>query len=340
MSFDGKSVYPSDPSKRDKKRHQILSRLVKLDQTLYSERDHFYRNLLAALQASLASLHQGSHPEYARYRHSLHLKRDFNLTQLRLWHNYQVSSARKNHASDVATAKANHARFSALIKDKLRAKLEQQIRTLKEEKLIHNLVSANSWGEASRSDINSSAAAEAAEAASALTAAAAASNLHLAPDRRSLRRREQNFRFGPGDPDDCSDTGHASTTNAEKRNILASLLFDAASGKRRRHYATRYLLNDELSSGVTTGLAVVGSKNGNRNGNGSSDTWSDKDYDDLAQLIMEPHMNGISLLASDQNTRQSNRGPGKQFTGVQGLKPEELQDDLQLLKSGIENGIP
>jgi len=74
-------------------------------------------------------------------------------------------------------------------------------------------------------------------------------------------------------------------------------------------------------------------------GSGNESNLSDKDYDALNTLIMGNEDGGVSLVLLDNAQANSNkpntRGLNKQFTGLQGLKPEELNDDLTLLRNAI-----
>lgn len=339
---------PSGLSKKDKKRQQIGSRLAKLEVTFVNERDNFYRNLLHELQLTLATLQQGNNEELLSKKLLLEEERDYELTKLRLWEEYQVKRIETEYNEDIGRAKENHNRMIKLIKEKLYDKLERQIKQLKEDKLLLNLVNANSW---SKDEHHSGAAVEAAEAAEAAAAAAAASGINL-HDRRSLRKREFSSRFITAEADDLSDGGGfaGSPTNLPNGYISAS--------KRRRHYATRYSSNDEMSSGITSAPAQtsvpfinggsssqtnghIGSTTANHRTNtkgissGNDSNLSDKDYDALNSLIMGNDDAGESLNHRSNNNKPNTRGSHKQFTGIQGLRPEELNEDLTLLKNAI-----
>lgn len=330
-------------SKKDKRRQQLSSRLNKLDNTFLSDKDNFYRGSLHNLQTSLATLQQGNNEEFISKRTELEENRDYELTKLRLWEEYQVKRSEDEYKEDIARAKENHDRVVKLLKEKLYDKLQKQIKQLKEDKLLLNLVNANSWNAVNANDSSTAA----------LNAMAAASSLNL-NDRRSLRKREISSRFTTGEADDLSDGGGLFISSHSGHNngyISAS--------KRRRHYATRYSSNDELSSGLTS---AGGNGNGGSSGNpsknnhghnstgissGNDSNLSDKDYDALNSIIMGHEEGGMSSLVlldqspasgsstKNQNGKPNTRGNHKQFIGVQGLKPEELNDDLTLLKNAI-----
>ena len=132
----------------------------------------------------------------------------------------------EEYKEDLIKAQENHDKMIKLIKEKLYDKLQKQIKQLKEDKLLLNLVNANSWSSNIANDSSTAA-----------LNAVAANTLNLS-DRRSLRKRELSSRLTAGEADDLSDGGVGSTTatgNVSTANGDISL-----SGKRRRHYATRY----------------------------------------------------------------------------------------------------
>lgn len=65
--------------------------------------------------------------------------RDYELTKLRLWEEYQVKSIEMEYHQALQKAKENHDKMIKLIKEKLYDKLQKQIKTLKEDKYLLNL---------------------------------------------------------------------------------------------------------------------------------------------------------------------------------------------------------
>lgn len=305
-----------------------MSRLSKLETTFGEDRSSFYRALLHNLQTTLATIQQGTNEDYVDQKAELEENRDYELTRLRLWEEYQVKRVETEYKEDVARAKENYDLMIKLLKEKFYDKLQQQVKQLKEDKLLLNLVNASSWNTLNGHDLT----------ISALSAAAAALSISL-NDRRSLRKREFHSRFTSGEADDLSDGAGNSNGNAFLRGLgsgAGSSGYVSAS-KRRRHYATRYSSNDELSSGITStgnGLShpvKLAASNGTSSGNDSN--LSDKDYDELNSLIMNNEEGGMTLMLQKTQNRPHTRGSNKQFVGVQGLKPEELNDDLTLLRN-------
>lgn len=297
-------------SKRDKRKHQISSRLHKLEYLFEAESDSYYRGLLHNLQTKLATLQQGTDADLQVEWTAFGEQRDYELLRLRLWEEYQVKMVEQEYQNDVIRANTNRDNMIRLIKEKLYDKMQRQIKQLKEEKLLLNLVNASSWSTQN---------AELAATTAALTAAAATIG-----DRRLLRKRELSSKFTAGEAEYLSDGGSGGTS--------AAAGYISASGKRRRHYATRYSSNDE-SSGMTS--AAGGKTNAVAASSGNDSNLSDKDYDTLNKLIMNNDDGGASLVMLDhpEPAKVSSRAAHKQFVGPQGLKPEELNDDLELLRA-------
>lgn len=256
----------------------------------------------------MATLQQGVNEEFMEMKSELEVTRDFELTKLRLWEEYQVKRCEDEYKSDLQIAKENHDKMVKLIKEKLYDKLQNEIKQLKEDKLLLNLVNANSWGNSL-------------DPTTVALNSIAGSTLN---DRRSLRKREFS-RFTSGEAEDLSDGGSGNTTSG----------YFSSNGKRRRHYATRYSSNDETSSVQQSHNHSKLNQNGLSSGNDSN--LSDKDYDALNSIIMNNEDGGVSLILADKRQQgKTTRNNNKQFVGVQGLKPEELNDDLNLLRGAMK----
>lgn len=310
--FPKTAPHPPEPntdlSKRDKRKQQISARLHKLEYLFAANSDNYYRELLHNLQTKLATLQQGSDPELVHTWTTFSEQRDYELLRLRLWEEYQVKMVEEQYQDDVVRANANRDNMIRLIKEKLYDKMQRQIKQLKEEKLLLNLVNASLWSTHN---------AELAANTAALTAAAASIG-----DRRLLRKRELSTKFTAGEAEYLSDGGSGNTS--------AAVGYISASGKRRRHYATRYSSNDE-SSGMTSGAG----KTTAAASSGNDSNLSDKDYDALNSLIMDNDDGGASLVMLDhrEQAKVNTRAAHRQFLGPQGLKAEELNDDLELLRA-------
>ncbi|EER35934.1 hypothetical protein CTRG_00673 [Candida tropicalis MYA-3404] len=315
-----------------RKRSNIAGRLNKLELTFRNDRDMFYRNSLHELQNKLATLQQGTNEDFMTKKIGLEEVRDYELTKLRLWEEYQVKRIESEYREDLDRAKEQHDKMIKLIKEKLYDKLQQQIKHLKEDKFLVNLVNGRSWN--NPEDPSS-------QAFNAVALAELGTN-----DRRSLRKRELTGRFTVGEAAELSDGGGGGTGAGSGDNISSYNNGGYSSaGKRRRVYATRYSSNDELSSGTTSGMAINNNnnQNGHRTNGGTTSGYesnlSDKDYDTLNTLIMQNEDGGVSLSLVTKNGTTSNkvqtRNSHKHFVGPQGLKPEELNEDLSLLRNAI-----
>lgn len=320
----------------------------KLELTFRNDRDIFYRNLLHELQTKLATLQQGTNQEYVAKKIQMEEVRDYELTKLRLWEEYQVKRIETEYNEDLAKAKENHDKMIKLIKEKLYDKLEKQIKQLKEDKMLLNLVNGNLWN-VSHDSPSSTGGGGGGGGGHTLAFDMATAAGFTVSDRRSLRKREMAARFTTGEADDLSDGGGAASGAGGGISNGTNNGYLSASGKRRRLYATRYSSNDEMSSSMaSTSTAVPYSKNVNANGGGGGgassgyeSNLSDKDYDALNSLIMENDDGGVSLILLDKangsssSSKPQTRGSNKQFVGPQGLKPEELNEDLTLLRNAI-----
>lgn len=318
-------------NKKDKRRQQIGTRLSKLETSFVDDRNNFYRAILHNLQTTLATIQHGTNPEYLDKKAELEELRDYELTRLRLWEEYQVKRVDDEYKEEIAKAKQNYDMMIKLLKEKFYDKLLRQVKQLKEDKLLLNLVNASLWNTTNTLD----------STVNALSAAAASSSLNF-NDRRSLRKREFHSRFTSGEADDLSDSGlgNSSGNGFLRGSGAGSSGYASASSKRRRHYATRYSSNDELSSGIASASNTHGSSNlvklaSNGASSGNDSNLSDKDYDTLNHLIMNNEDGGVLLIFSESKAslRPNTRGSHKQFVGVQGLKPEELNNDLNLLRN-------
>lgn len=301
-------------SKKDKRKQHIGLRLAKLDGTLEEDKNELYRALLHGLQMNLAALQQGTNPEYLQKKTELEELRDYELTRLRLWEEYQVKRVETEYNEDVAKAKERYDTMIKLLKEKFYDKLQRQVRQLKEDKLLLNLVNATLWSTGGRDDT--------VNALRAATGSSSASNMNI-NDRRLLRKREIHSRFTSAEADELLDS--AAQSGAGRGSSAG---YQSAS-KRRRHYATRYSSNDE-SSGMTSATnssVKQNALNGALSGNDSN--LSEKDYDELNHLIMN---NDDGVILHRTSPKPNTRG-AKQFLGVQGLKVEELNEDLTLLRS-------
>lgn len=267
------------------------------------EKDFYYRDYANSIQLSLFTLHQNSNDKFLLMKNDLDLDRDYELLRLKLYRDYRIAQVELEYKQDLLRAKDDEEKMIGLIKDKLHEKLTLQINQLKDDKMLLNLVNAALYnGDSFNND--------------------SFNGLNLAAlKKRSLRKREISSRFTTGEADDLSDAGTASAKPEHSGYISAS--------KRRRQYTTRYSSNDEMSSGVNIDKNNI---NITKSFSANDSNLSDKDYDAISSLIIK---NGEVSLFNENKTigKPNTRGSHRQFAGVNGLKPEELQQDLDLLKA-------
>lgn len=353
-------------SKRDKRKSNIATRLNKLELTFKNDRDMFYRNSLHDLQNKLASLQQGTDEEYLTQKIQLEETRDYELTKLRLWEEYQVKRVEKEYLSDMERAQENYDRMIKLIKEKLYDKLQKQIKNLKEDKYLLNVLNSNSYNNNSNNSLNGSG------SGTGTGTGGGSSDSAFVAQAVNLRLRKRDH-TGLSDIDDLSDGGGGPGTRSGREtgggNGSSASLYHhnglgylSLSSKRRKPY-TRYSSNDEMSSSNASATPRFNKNHINNHhnsatsghGSGYESNLSDKDYDALNTLIMEDgnfiydsmgggkengNGNGVGGSGSGNGSGSSShrvqtRGSHKQFVGPQGLKAEELNEDLALLRTAI-----
>ncbi|CAI4964184.1 BBT_HP_G0011030.mRNA.1.CDS.1 [Saccharomyces cerevisiae] len=138
-------VSNKDLSRKDKRRFNIESKVNKIYQNFYSERDNQYKDRLTALQTDLTSLHQGDNGQYARQVRDLEEERDLELVRLRLFEEYRVSRSGIEFQEDIEKAKAEHEKLIKLCKERLYSSIEQKIKKLQEERLLIDVANVHSY---------------------------------------------------------------------------------------------------------------------------------------------------------------------------------------------------
>lgn len=164
--------------KKDKRRTAMAKRLRTLNETFSSERDVHYGGILHSLQCSLYALHMGNHPEFLERLADLEEDRDNRLVELYLWERYQTEQAEQQYSQDLEQATAEYSQMLQLVKDKLRARLENQRKRLNEDRSLLDIANDHSFF---LSCLNTAAPTRSAQLSSA--------------ERRSLRRRDLGDEF-------------------------------------------------------------------------------------------------------------------------------------------------
>lgn len=132
-------------SRKDKRRHNIESKVGKIQHSFVIDKDIHYKNRLTALQTNLTTLHQGNNWSYLRKLRDLEESRDLELVRLRLFEEYRVSRSSIEFQEDIETARQEHERLVKLCKEKLYETIEQKIKQLQEDRLLMDVANAHSY---------------------------------------------------------------------------------------------------------------------------------------------------------------------------------------------------
>jgi len=167
-------------SKRDKRRKSIASKVRYLNDSFEHDRDAYFSDLLYTMQCQLYDIHNGSDAEYLERVTDLEEMRDYRLTELFLWEQYQLKQAQKQYEEETSAAIAHHEQMMTMVRQKLKARLENQRKRLAEDRSLLNVGTDQSFF------------AFAANPMIPTTRSAAAVSLS-GTDRRTLRRRDVNL---------------------------------------------------------------------------------------------------------------------------------------------------
>lgn len=136
---------PLAVSRKDKRRHNIESKVSKIQHGFVVDKDVHYKNRLTALQTDLTTLHQGNNWAYLRKLRDLEEARDLELVRLRLFEEYRVSRSSIEFQEDIETARQEHERLVKLCKEKLYENIEQKIKQLQEDRLLMDVANVHSY---------------------------------------------------------------------------------------------------------------------------------------------------------------------------------------------------
>ncbi|CAR25537.1 hypothetical protein ZYGR_0A01010 [Zygosaccharomyces rouxii] len=134
-----------DVSRKDKRRHNIESKVGKIYQTFVLDKDSYYKDRLTALQTDLTTLHQGNNKSYLRTLRDYEEERDLELVRLRLFEEYRVSRSGVEFQEDIEKAKVEHERLVKLCKEKLYENIQHKIKMLQEDRLLMDVANAHSY---------------------------------------------------------------------------------------------------------------------------------------------------------------------------------------------------
>ena len=132
-------------SRKDKRRHNIESKVAKISQNFVVDKDVHYRDRLTHLQTDLTSLHQGNNLQFMRMLRDLEEERDLELIRLRFYEEYRVQRSSIEFQEDIEKTKEEHEKMIKLCKEKLYESFEKKIIKLQEERLLTDVANAHSY---------------------------------------------------------------------------------------------------------------------------------------------------------------------------------------------------
>lgn len=270
-------------SKKDKKRATVQGKLNKIDESFKLDKDYHYRSMLQNLQRSLSTIHQGTNEVVVERLKDFEESRDYELVELRLWEEFQVKRAEREFFEEVEKANSEHDEMVKLVKERLYANLEKQIKQLKEDKILLDLANSHSYNmDTSLTNVHDF---HKNTRSSNSLKDSSISSIGYTSDRRGLRRRELNYSTNNDDSHlSANDSGNNSSSKKKRRTINGS-----GSGGNGR-----YSSNDEAFLSDTGDLS--------------------------------------SILFGEKTEKVHTRHSSKAFVAPSGLKPEEINDDLLLMK--------
>jgi hypothetical protein len=130
--------------KRDRRRQTISNRLGQIEETFEAERDLQYREMLHGLQTTLSSLHGGVNPEFLEEVADIEEKRDYELTRLELWEQYQIDRTLTEYQREVEQAEQEYKQMMQMVRDRLVGRLEAQRKKLREDKALLDIANDHS----------------------------------------------------------------------------------------------------------------------------------------------------------------------------------------------------
>ncbi|CAM9019801.1 unnamed protein product [Wickerhamomyces anomalus] len=210
-----------------------------MDENFKLDKDYHYRSMLQDLQRSLSTMHQGTNEVLVERMKDFEESRDYELVELRLWEEYQVQRAEKEFFEEVEKANTEHDEMVKLVKEKLYANLEKQIKQLKEDKILLDLANSHSYNmDTSLTNVHDF---HKNTRSSNSLKDSTISSIGYMSDRRGLRRRDMNYSTNNDDSHlSANDSGNNSSSKKRKTN--------GSSGRYSSNDETFMSDNGDLSS--------------------------------------------------------------------------------------------
>ncbi|ANB14664.1 Sds3p [Sugiyamaella lignohabitans] len=362
-------------SKRDKRRQTLAAKLDQITDMFENERDFHYSEMLRTLQSTLYSLHVGDNPEFLEELTDLEEVRDEQLVMLYLWEKYQIERADHEYNQDVELANEEHRQMTDMVKEKLMAKLESQRRKLSEDKTLLDIANDHSFflsssglyhsERNSAKDVNSDYGGGSSTAGAFLyppgspsgrdfrdgggmsTRAAAGSGSAAAAAIGAGGGGSGGTGYGIGGYGGTGLNGHVNGLGAGGEGFSSQSGMERRALRRRggAAYDDSGLSGGEGSGGAggtgtggATSTRRRGAYHGTLNGSGAANTNGYRTNNggsdmETAAAFSDRDLEG--MLFSKDREAPTTRHSSKAYHGVRVLKPEEAQEDIDLLRASI-----
>ncbi|ONH77888.1 Transcriptional regulatory protein SDS3 [Pichia kudriavzevii] len=294
----------------------MQTKLSKLEQQFLADKDVHYRDYLIQLQYNLSTLYTNENPEYLEKIRDKEEWRDMELVRLRLAEEYQVNFINNSFKQEYEQTVENTKAVIEMVKTKLRDGLLNKIKQLKEDKALIDIVTSSKSGTVhtstrSRNTLND-------EDGSFV----------------SMNSIRGNHEGGGYNTEDGNNNGNTSGFETSTSNFF----FSGERRSRRKRNHDNALLhdstvtnsNDDSYDSSATGGHSSRKKN-RTNGNISSANEDEgKIYTENPILNEFLYGNKGSIGRKEKfSTRHTNRNSPL----CPPLKPEEINEDLNLLRS-------
>lgn len=284
-------------SKKDKKKIQIKSKIDRLEQQFKTDKDYYYRDALIQLQYKLSSLHSSSDPQYLQNVRDFEEQRDAELLRLRLAEEYQVQFINKQFKEDYDRISEDTKKIVQMVKQKLQNRVISRIRQLKEDKALIDIATSSS------------------------------STGHVG----TRYHHPMNIGSAVGGTS-RAESGYNSGFDSSSSFFLSS---ERRSRRHKRYDETGFMDSNAEdsydSAGATTGYGSAGGRKRHK----AKSTSSSNEKQEKPILTDNPKLN-IFLYGEDllkRKEKASMRYSSKGYEGCPPLKPEEVNEDLDLLRS-------
>ncbi|AQZ10361.1 SDS3 (YIL084C) [Zygosaccharomyces parabailii] len=299
-------------SRKDKRRHNIESKVGKIYHTFVLDKDFHYKERLTALQTDLTTLHQGNNRSYLRALRDYEEARDLELVRLRLFEEYRVSRSGVEFQEDIEKAKQEHEKLVKLCKEKLYESIQHNIKMLQEDRLLMDVANAHSY---------------------AIDYYRGKYQKHTRSHTASGWESSSNELGGRGD----SPNESATDTATERRSLRRRAATKGASGASRlasHAEESDFQANSSAQGHVGGTRPVAALKGQDARLDVSSDSEFLQDISDHAELyaLLFGEKGADSRTTDRRKHRTSQRYTAKSAPPLPSLNPEEVTDDIAVIR--------